>query len=247
MSILAMNDIFQEKIFQPEPLPASHRFSFSEPFKEIMLNVAGAALNALHFRANESKGVILYLHGNAGNLESWGKVAVALLEHEYDVFIIDYRGYGKSTGKITSEQMLHDDMDVAYAHLRQRYAQEEIIIFGRSLGTGLATRLASVNQPKMLILESPYFSMVDLVKRQVAVIPSFAVPYPLRTHQWIINVTCPIYLFHGDQDRVIPHDSSERLAQLLEGEHGLFLIEGGGHNNLGNKEKYRTELARILR
>lgn len=246
MPLLLVDRFIEFMLFQYKALDPNFVFSFSKPFDEVPLEVDGAVLSALHFRAEDPKGVILFLHGNAENLLICSKIAPRFVTQGYDLFAIDYRGYGKSTGRITTEEMLHDDVNVAYEYLRDSYSQDEIICYGRSLGTGLATRLASANQPNMLILEAPYFSMVDRIQQSVSWIPEEAITYPLRTDQWIKDVNCPIYLFHGDNDETIPHDSSLRLAELLDGPHELFIIQGGGHNNLSSKTIYRTELARIL-
>jgi alpha-beta hydrolase superfamily lysophospholipase len=237
----------EDFIFHPEVLAPDFEYTFPDPFDEVTLQVNGATINALYFKAEHPKGVILYLHGNAGSLRTWGGVASEFVSSGYDVFILDYRGYGKSTGTITSEQVLHDDVALAYAYLQQRYPEQEIIVYGRSLGTGLAVHLAKSNHPKMLILETPFFSVKEFATSRFPLIPSFLLKYPLRTDMWISEVSCPIYLFHGTQDEYIPYTSSERLAQLIEAEHQLFIIDGGRHNNLNEFKQYREELARILR
>ncbi|MGD9100972.1 MAG: alpha/beta hydrolase [Anaerolineae bacterium] len=240
--------LWQEKLlFYPESLPPDFRYTFPGPFDEVTLLVEGAALNALHFRAERPQGVVLYLHGNAGSLRTWGSVASDFIVHGYDVFILDYRGYGKSTGRITRERVLHEDVALAYAYLQRRYAEEEIVVYGRSLGSGLAAYLARSNRPRMLILETPYYSIEELARASFPFAPSFLLKYPLHTDRWIGEVACPVYFFHGTWDEFIPHTSSERLARLVETEHELFIIEGGGHNDLSEFEQYDEGLARILR
>jgi fermentation-respiration switch protein FrsA (DUF1100 family) len=233
-------------IFFPEELEPGYVYTFPVPFEEVTLPADGAALNALHFRAAQPQGVILYLHGNAGSLRVWGELGDEFVALGYDVLIVDYRGYGKSSGRISSERDLHDDAATAYAYLQRRYPEDEIIVYGRSLGTGLAVHLARANRPKMLILETPYFNLLELAKASVPFIPGFLFKYTLRTDQWIADVTCPVYLFHGTRDELIPYNSSLRLAQLIEAEHQLFTIEGGMHNDLGAFEQYHEALARIL-
>src|SRR5689334_17971524 len=90
----------QEKlIFAPEKLSKTHQFSFDQPFEEIDIQVTqGNSLNGLLFKSDSSKGLIFYLHGNAGSLDSWGGVAKRYTDLHYNVFILDYPGYGKSTG-----------------------------------------------------------------------------------------------------------------------------------------------------
>jgi pimeloyl-ACP methyl ester carboxylesterase len=236
----------EHMIFFPERLSPEHRFSFPNAFREITWQVDGATLHALHFTVDQPKGAILYLHGNAGSLRSWGHVASDFTERGYDVLIPDYRGYGKSTGTLTHERMLLEDALVAYTYLREHYADRDIIMYGRSLGTGIATYVASIHAPSMLVLETPYVSMKELALRQFPFVPSMLLKYPLHTDRWISDVACPVYLLHGTRDEVIPYDSSERLLPLIRSEHQLFTIPGGGHNNLVTFPEYRAALDHIL-
>jgi hypothetical protein len=245
--VCAVLYVYQERfIFFPEVLPRHFMYSFPVSFEEVTWQVDGATINALHFKAEQPKGVILYLHGNAGSLRSWGNVAAQFVAHGYDVLMPDYRGYGKSTGTITNEQVLHHDAAIAYTYLQQHYGEHQIVVYGRSIGTGLAVYLARSHHPQMLILETPYYNLQELATAQFPFIPSFLLKYPLRTDAWIAEVTCPIYLFHGTQDEVIPYGASLRLVPLIQTKHQLFSIEGGGHNNLSAFRQYHEHLATIL-
>src|SRR5690554_7779979 len=115
--------LFQEKlIFYPTQLKTDHTFKFSGNFNEIFFKTKdGKSLNALLFKAKKPKGVIFYLHGNAASLDHWGNVAETYTELNYDVFIWDYRGYGKSDGKILSEEQLLEDAQLAYDQLKNNY------------------------------------------------------------------------------------------------------------------------------
>src|SRR5262249_44495208 len=155
--------------------------------------------------------------------------------------------YGKSTGSITNEEAFQADAQTAYDYVRQRYPEDQIIIYGHSLGTGLAVRLAASATPRMLVLESPYLSMRDLVAQKMPYIPLFLLKYQLRSDQWIGKVRCPIYVFHGTQDGLIPYDSSERLVRYTTAPTQLIRIVGGGHGNLASFAIYQTILDRILR
>ncbi len=233
-------------IFFPEPLSPNHRYSFPTTFREVTWQVDDATLHSLHFTVDRPKGVILYLHGNAGSLRSWGNVASDFVERGYDVLIPDYRGYGKRTGRLTHERSLLTDALVAYTYLREQYAERQIILYGRSLGTGIATYLATVHPPSMLILETPYVSMQELATRQFPFVPPVLLKYPLRTDRWISAVTCPVYLLHGTHDELIPYNSSERLLPSIRSEHELFTIQGGRHNNLAGFAEYQAAIDRIL-
>jgi fermentation-respiration switch protein FrsA (DUF1100 family) len=234
-------------IFYPEVTAASFRYAFPHRFDEVTWQVDGATIHALHFKVEAPRGVVYYLHGNAGSLRSWGAVASDFIDHSYDVLIPDYRGYGKSTGRIGSERMLLEDARVGYEYLKRRYPEDRIVVYGRSVGTGIAVYVAESASPKMLILESPYYSLRELARRQFPFAPGFLLKYPLRTDRWISEVSCPTYLFHGTRDELVPYSSSLRLLPLIKAEHELFAVEGGGHNDLGEFASYHEGLDRILR
>ncbi|HEX7535362.1 MAG TPA: alpha/beta fold hydrolase [Syntrophales bacterium] len=241
----------ENMIFYPEALPPDFQYNFPARFDEVTLGVDGAAINALHFKTDNPKGAIIYFHGNAGNLSGWGEVALDFTRLSYDVLIPDYRGYGKSTGKIRSEGMLQDDAAAAYRYLKERYPENQIIVYGRSIGTGIAAYLARESKPRMLILESPIFNMRDLAGYHYPLMPGVLVAwilkYPMRTDLWIADVPCPVYLFHGTEDDVVPYNSSERLLKLIKTQSRLITIPGGGHNNLSDSPLYHEELKRILK
>ena len=133
-------------IFRPTPLAQNYSFSFNHEFEEVFLETEkGASINALHFTVDRPKGVILYFHGNAGNLARWGVITSFFVEQEYDVFVMDYRGYGKSKGS-RNEEALYIDSRQCYNYLLQRYNESDIIVYGRSLGSGMATLVASEKQ-----------------------------------------------------------------------------------------------------
>ena len=144
---------FQEKlIFFPEKLDKNYKFEFGQQFEELNIKTTDEKLlNGLLFKADSSKGLIFYLHGNAGSLSTWGEVAKTYTDLNYDVFIIDYRSYGKSEGQINGQTQLFEDNQIAYNELKKRYSEDKIIVLGYSIGTGLASKLASTNNPKLLI------------------------------------------------------------------------------------------------
>jgi uncharacterized protein len=234
-------------LFRPEKLDANFRFEFPQKFTEVNLPVDGATLNALHFTTPNAKGAVLYFHGNSGSLQRWGDVAENFVSRGYDLFILDYRGYGKSSGSIASEQQLIEDGEQAYRYLSQRYTPQNIVIYGRSLGTGLAAQIAQRHPPKMLILETPYVSLTDLTQRFYPYIPGFLLKFPMRTDLALPQINNPIYLIHGTADEVVPYDSSEKLLPLIRTSKELISIPGGAHNGLRTTPLYNAALDRFLR
>ena len=240
---------FQEKmLFRPTTLAQDFQYSFNHPFEELFLKAEdGAVINALHFKSKESKGAILYFHGNAGDLSRWGTITEYFVNLNYDVFVMDYRTYGKSTG-ILSEKALYNDAQLCYDALKTSYNENEITIYGRSLGTAIATKTAASNNPKQLILETPYYSIVDVAKIRFPFMPvSYLMNYELPTHKFINDVRCPIYMFHGTDDYVVPYSSGEKLFNGSPKDQVIFVtIKNAGHNNLIDFDLYHQQIKVIL-
>lgn len=239
---------FQHRIlFLPEVLLPDHQFEFEGEYEEInYATPSGYKINALHFKSENPKGIVFFSHGNAGSLKSWGYVAELFLPHHYDLLIYDYRGYGKSGGKPT-EANLYADANLIYEELTKSFDENEIIIYGRSIGTGIASYVAQNHNPKHLILESPYYNITDLAKKIFPFIPSILIKYKLKNNEMLPDVKAPITIFHGTFDEVIYFGSSMKLEKLLKDGDKLIPIVGGHHNDLANFEEYHKQLADILK
>jgi len=238
----------QEKIiFYPQILPDNYQFQFAYPHEEVFLETEDARIHALHFKADSSRGVILYFHGNAGSLAGWGYISEDILPIGYDLFIVDYRGYGKSVGKL-SEKALFKDAQDTYNHLLKHYQESDIVLFGRSIGTGIAAKIASENNPRKLILESPYYNFHDLAANHVPFLPhKWLMKYHFRTDKFIINVRCPVLILQGTKDDIVPPKSAVKLSKLLDkNQLEMHLIDRGGHNNLSSFPEYGEILEKFL-
>lgn len=239
----------QEKLlFLPTVLEQDYQYEFANPFEELFLKPSeDVSINAVHFKTEKPKGVILYFHGNAGDLSRWGVIAEYFVAKDYDVFIMDYRTYGKSKGKL-SEQGFYDDAQFCYDYLLKQYSETDIIVYGRSLGTGISTYLASKNNPKQLILETPYYSILDVAKHRFPIFPvSALLKYKFSSNEFIIDVKCPITMFHGTDDSIVPYSSAEKLKAIAPNDKTTFItIEDGSHNNLIEFEDYRSGIDSIL-
>lgn len=239
---------YQEKLlFFPEKLENDYQFQFHNTFEEINTEVTdGRLLNGLLFKADTTKGLIFYLHGNAGSLANWGEVTKTYTDLNYDVFILDYRGYGKSEGEIKSQDEMFQDNQVIYNALKKKYNEEQITILGYSIGTGFASKLASDNNPKQLILQAPYYSLTDLMKNTYSILPTFILRYKLETNEYLKKCKMPITLFHGDNDEVIYYNSSVKLNEAFKTQTTLITLENQGHNGMTDNEQYKAEIKRIL-
>lgn len=238
---------FQERLlFHPEPLDQTYTYTFPQVFEECNIPVdSKTTLNGLLFKTDKPEGLIIYLHGNAGSLASWGTIAPTYTDLNYDIFIYDYRGYGKSGGKISSEEQLFADNQKVYAYL-SRYHYKRTIIIGYSIGTGMAAKLAAANPPDLLILQAPYYSLTDLVQHTFPVLPSFLLKYKFETYKMLQDCAFPVVLFHGDQDEVIYPHSSEKLLQGLKPADRLIPIKGLGHNGMNANPDYIKEIKSLL-
>jgi len=238
----------QERLlFFPEKLTPTHQFTFAANFEEMTITAKDSVrLNGLLFRADSSQGLIFYLHGNAGSLASWGDVASVFTALHYDVFMLDYRGYGKSEGKISSEQQLHADVQLAYDSLTARYGEKNIIVAGYSIGTGPATRLAAFNHPALLLLHAPYYSLTDLARHRFPFIPSFLLRYHLPLYKWLPACKMPVFIFHGDKDEVIYYGSSLKLQKLFKPSDKLMTLPEQQHNGIHDNATYLAALKKLL-
>lgn len=234
-------------LFPGQKLPEDYRFNFPVPFEERFIEVDGATLNALHFRQPDPRGVIFFLHGNGGNLQGWTENIEYYQQVNYDLFIFDYRGYGKSSGRYSSQEQLIADVRAAWKSMQQAYDQAlPVVIYGRSLGTALGVHLAREVEAQLLVLVSPFIHMQAMAQRRFPYVPGAILRYPLRTDQMITQVEQPIVILHGSDDGFIPADHSRSLHALVSDSSELFIIDGAEHNDIHTYDDYLSTLTRLL-
>lgn len=233
--------------FRPEILPSTFKYEYPFPFEEIHFKMEdGGSINGIYFRVPNALGVVYYLKGNSKSIKGWGKFAKDYLSLGYDFFMMDYRGFGKSRGRRT-ENILYSDAQHMYKWLASQYPEKKIVVIGRSYGTGIAARIASWNNPKLVLLDSPYFSFLHLIQHYGFLLPvKLLLRYRLRTDQFIHQISCPVYLIHGDKDRLIPYNMSKQLVALRPDHIKLITIKGGGHNNLPDYPSFHEALYALL-
>lgn len=236
-------------LFKPEKLPKEFQFAYeNQQTKEYNLETRdGATINGVRFfPKGQSKGVVLYLKGNSKSIKGWGKFAVDFTRHGYDVLMVDYRGFGKSTGR-RSQKAIKRDLQLVYNKLKEMTSEKNIILYGRSLGSGFAAKLASMNHPRLLVLDAPYYSLTKVTARYAPFMPlSLLLKYPLPTYKWLKYVQCPIHIIHGTNDTLIPYKTSVKLSKVNPALTKLHTVIGGGHKNLNNYKSNHLMLDDIL-
>lgn len=240
----------REMIFQGDPLPKSHVFKFDsahQNYEELNIEADdGTALNSLLFKADDPKGIIVYFHGNASNNAMWGNIAETYLKRGYHLLLWDYRGYGKTKGKITFNN-IHRDSETVYEYASEKYPDLEIIPYGVSLGCALAIHVANKYQSKRLILETPFFSMKRLAAEHFPGLPySILLKFPFDNYSSLKTYVGQAYVIHGTSDNVIPYHHSAKLKDSFPGKLQLTTINGSGHNDLNYYSSYSEWLSEAL-
>ena len=242
----------QEKLlFYPDPLPADHRLATEPGVHELAVDVPGAKLSVLHLQLPDPKGVVFFLHGNAGNLAGWFTNTQPYRDANFDLVMPDYRGYGKSTGRIAGEQQLFEDVAAVWRAVAPRYAGRKVVVYGRSLGTALAAQLSSQlsvqgRPADLTVLVTPYSRIRELASEIYPGVPSALLRYPLETARLAGGIRGPIVLYHGDRDELIPLAHSERIAAALPNAK-LVAIPGAAHNDIHSFPAYRDHFVAQLR
>jgi pimeloyl-ACP methyl ester carboxylesterase len=237
-------------LFRPVTLKKDHKYAFAEKHKEVNIPVnENSNLNIVQFLPVDTitKGVILYFHGNKKNISWYAKYAPYFTINGYEVWMIDYPGFGKSTGRFT-EQILYDWASYMYKFARTRFAADSIIVYGKSMGTGIAAHLASVQPCKRLILETPYYDYPSVLKQWLPIYPiNQMIHYKMPTYRYIKNVNAPVTIFHGTGDDVIRYSNAEKLKPFLKPGDEFVTIKDGEHNDLFKFEKVTRKLDSLLK
>jgi len=237
-------------LFHPVSLKRNHAFKIHQPHSEITIPINEKdTINLVDFHSTDAvtKGVVLYFHGNKRNISWYSKYAPYFTKHGYQVLMIDYPGFGKSTGKLT-EKKIYDWAMQVYKIAIKRFASDSIIIYGKSMGTGIAAQLASARDCKRLILEAPYYDFPAVVSHYLPFYPvKWMLHYRFPTNEYLKNVSSPVTLFHGTKDGVVPYKNSKRLVKLLKKSDELISIPGGHHNDLFSYKQTLNKLDSLLR
>lgn len=206
------------------------------PFEDLyLLTQDGVRINAWFIPSPGSRKVLLWFHGNAGNLSN--RVDQASILHQelrINVFMVDFREYGRSEGRVT-EQGTYQDAFAAYDYLLSRtdLDREGIVVYGQSLGAAVAVELAVRRKAAGLILEAPFVSIREMAR---ALFPWFPVGRLLSTRYDLISqverVQTPLLVIHGDRDEVVPYSQGWKVFEAAKPPKQIYTVQSAGHNNL---------------
>lgn len=244
--------------FNSTRLATDYEFDAQGNFEELNFKTEdGLRINSLLFKADSSKGLVIYFHGVGSDISHFVSFAEIYTKLGYDYFMLDYRGFGKSEGSIVNENQLYEDNQMVYDQLKKSYSEENIIIIGYSMGTAMASKLASTNSPKMLILQAPYYNWNEAVQQSMMRDDNFNLgrifpisllnKYSFNNYEFIQNCNMPVLIFHGTDDTVIDYSSSLKLKKHFKSEDSLIISKGENHETIVSSDFYQNELKRILR
>jgi alpha-beta hydrolase superfamily lysophospholipase len=241
----------QEKmLFQPEVDDRTLPYHFDAKFEELDVPVnATDTMHLVKFFPTDTvrKGVVVYFHGNKQNIQRYAKFAKWFTQKGYEVWMEDYPGYGKSVGE-RNENILKQQGLQVYRMAQTRYHADSIIIYGKSLGTGIAAYVAANTTQQQLVLETPYPSIPDLFSSYAPIYPTERMShYKLPIKNYLKDVSSPVTIFHGTSDRVIFYRCAKQLKEVLKKNDRFVTIEGGTHHNLGEFPLFQKVLDSLLR
>ncbi len=202
-------------------------------FQEINIPFEGRSINGLKFSAAEPKGAILFFHGNFGDVSGWGTYGADFAALGYDFYIFDYPGYGKSDGKISSQQQLFASADAMSRYVLAQHSSKKLAMIGYSIGSGIAAQQAAKWDAARLILLAPYFSFERLAHEKIPFVPKFLIRYKIPTAEFLQAARgTQITLIHGAADELIPVHHSYDLAGSLKAGDLFYEIAAAPHNGL---------------
>ncbi|MBM4274814.1 MAG: alpha/beta hydrolase [Deltaproteobacteria bacterium] len=251
--ILSLRESWVERtfIFFPDKkLEATPRQAGLD-FQEVYFDGGGLRLHGWYVPARDKATVLLWLHGNGGNI-SYEMDGIALLNQSgLGIFIFDYQGYGKSEGQ-PSEAGVYRDARAAYEYLKNGLSvtPDRIVLFGRSLGGAVAADLALQAPARALILDGAFTSLGDMANHHYRWLPGKGrYAHKFDTAGKLARISIPKLIIHGDRDRVVPFWMGRRLYEVASPPKEFYPIAGAGHEDtmeVGGRE-YLLRVAELIR
>ncbi len=235
-----MSNIFDQLfVYHPEPWPTplmdrDWARASGLPLQEVWFDAAGVRLFGWYVESRETQAVLLWCHGNAGNIIHRLENLIELHRLGLSVFIFDYRGYGRSSGT-PSEEGLYRDALAAYAYLieTRHIAPDRLVLFGRSLGAAVAGDVASRKPAAGLILESPFPSVGAVARAHYFGLPvDWLLGAEFNLLERLRKITIPVLVVHGDRDEVVPIQLGRLVFEAAREPKSFYLVPGADHNDL---------------
>ena len=226
---------FQRSIlYRPDTTKPTISKEYQESIRAITIPTKdNLKLLAWYAKAQEDKPTIIYFHGNAGTIKDRVYNLNKFIQKGYGLLLLSYRGYAGNMGNPT-EDGLYLDARAGFAYLeKENINLNDIIIFGESLGTGVAVQMALEHPTKMLILQSPYTSMSELAASKYPIFPvKWLLKDKYNSISKLANLQQKIIVFHGKRDIVVPMYFGKGLYDSYKGDKEIFIDSNAGHNNI---------------
>ncbi len=233
-----INMLLTSLIFFPEKTFYETPEQYGLTWEDVYVETSdGVKLHGWYLDASPEKGAILFFHGNAGNISGRLFKAKGWIDRGFSVFLIDYRGYGKSEGKIEQGKNVFEDAQAAFQWLKEEkeIPLNKLVLYGESIGTHPAIRLAVENKVAAVILEAPFTSFYELAHTHYPFVPKMLLKdFEFSNTDYIHQVKAPLFILHGTGDEICPYRMSEELFQKAPTPKEFFSIPQGGHNDLPN-------------
>jgi fermentation-respiration switch protein FrsA (DUF1100 family) len=219
-------------LFHPDPkiryTPSS---LYHWKYEDVVLDVKGGQTNGWYIPLENARGTLLFSHGNAGNISDWLTDAPTFRSLGFSVLLYDHGGFGKSTGRV-SERRCHADAMSMWKWLTETKGipPERILIYGQSLGGGVAAHLAAEVNPGAVVLESTFTSVTDVAAKELPILPvRLLCRYPFDNAARMADIHAPIMILHSPEDTLVPFAHGRKLFELAN-EPKTFIEIHGDHN-----------------
>ncbi len=242
----------EKSIFRPAPVAMGHQYKLALAHKEVKLNRPdGAKLHGILFKSKkihkDPKQLIVFYKGRSGNVQHTPKYAKLFLPQGYDVLIFDYRGSGKSRGRL-KESALLDDAVAWYDYGVKHYKKANVHVVGYSLGSAMASHVAPTRLLNRLTLIAPFKSAIDIAREDYSklIANEIFMDYPFRSDKKLQKAARTyVTIFHGTEDDVIPFKSGQELYQGIAAHARFIPVKGANHTDLFTNKRVLAELSKI--
>jgi alpha-beta hydrolase superfamily lysophospholipase len=246
---IALYHLQEKLLFHPVALPHDFQFRFDVPFKEVNIAMNKTdTLNMIQFLPEDSlaKGAVLYFHGNSDNVMRYAKYAAYFTKNGYEVWMPDFPTYGKTTGELSEENMYKQAKEV-YKLAHSKFSADSIFVYGKSLGSGVASYIAAKEKCAALILETPFYSIPSLFSTYAPIYPTNRMSYfKFPVGEYLEEVTEPVLIFSGTSDKIIPYRNATKLKKVLKPGDEFITIENGTHNNITTSAVFQEKMDSVL-